>query len=274
MSTTTATGAAAFGSSRLMRILVRTSKWAVWSRRLATLALPLVIIPIFLHRSRIIASNDFILVEAVALSVAGIAFIAAIVAFVRLWFTGDQGWGRAVVALLFSLLCLGPVAFLAWETLHYPEAADVTTDFANPPQLRSFVTARFVTPEERARIEAAFPNARSRNYPIAAPQMFDVVSDLIDDRGWELRSKREPQTPLDSGELNALVTTILGFRQEVAIRLVGSPDGATIIMRSASLTNFPDFGENGQRIEAFLLDLDNQVTLMLRDASRQPQADN
>jgi hypothetical protein len=44
-------------------------------------------------------------------------------------------------------------------------------------------------------------------------------------------------------------------------------------MRSASLTSFPDFGQNGQRIEAFLLDLDNQVTLMLRNATPAPAAD-
>ena len=45
-------------------------------------------------------------------------------------------------------------------------------------------------------------------------------------------------------------------------------------MRSTSLTSFPDFGENGQRVEAFLLDLDNQVTVMLRDAGPQQTTDN
>jgi hypothetical protein len=43
-------------------------------------------------------------------------------------------------------------------------------------------------------------------------------------------------------------------------------------MRSASLSGFPDFGENGKRVEAFLLELDNQVTLMLRNAPAQPAA--
>ena len=104
--------------------------------------------------------------------------------------------------------------------------------------------------------------------------MFDVVSDLVDTRGWDVRAARAPQTELDSGQLNAVVTTLLGFRQEVAIRVVGGTDGATIAVRSASLTGFPDFGENGQRVEAFLLDLDNQVTVMLRGAAPQPAADN
>ncbi|MEO7223712.1 MAG: DUF1499 domain-containing protein, partial [Devosia sp.] len=124
--------------------------------------------------------------------------------------------------------------------------------------------------EERARIEAAYPNARSRTYPIEAPQMFEITTRLIDVEGWDIRATRTPIGPLDAGQINAVVTTLLGFSQEVAIRVVGSADGATIDMRSASLSAFPDFGENGQRVEGFLLELDNQVTLMLRNAPAQP----
>ena len=43
-------------------------------------------------------------------------------------------------------------------------------------------------------------------------------------------------------------------------------------MRSATLSTFPDFGQNGQRVEGFLLEVDNQVTLMLRNAPAQPVA--
>jgi len=257
-----------------MRILVRTSKWAVWARRVGALALPVAAIPVLLHRAHLITSDNFLVIEAVALSLAALAVLMAFVAFVRLWFTGDQGWARASIAFIFGVLCLAPAAWFGYEALHEPSSPDVTTDFANPPMLVSFVPARFVTPGERARIEAQFPNARSRNYPITAPEMFDAVSDLVDDRGWEIRAARKPTTQLETGELNAVVTTLLGFRQEVAIRVTGAADGTTIAMRSASLTSFPDFGENGARIEAFLLDLDNQVTLMLRNATPAGQADN
>ena len=257
-----------------MRILIRTSKWAIWSRRIGALALPLAVIPVLLHREHIITSENFIAIETVALVLAALAVAMALVAFARLWFTGDQGWGKATLALIFGLLCLAPAAWFGWLALHDPDSPDVSTDFANPPPLVSFVESRFIGPEERQKIEAAFPNARSRSYPIAAPQMFDVAASLVEDRGWDVRARRSPQTALDAGQLNAVVTTLLGFRQEVAIRVAGGNDGATVAMRSASLSGFPDFGENGQRVEAFLLDLDNQVTLMLRDAPATPQADN
>ena len=57
-------------SVALMRILIRTSKWAVWARRFGALALPLAAIPVLLHRLHIITSDNFIDVEAVALGIA------------------------------------------------------------------------------------------------------------------------------------------------------------------------------------------------------------
>ena len=184
-----------------------------------------------------------------------------------------RGWWKATLALVLGGLCLAPAAYFGWEAWHYPEFADVTTDFDAPPPLVSFVESRFIGPGERARIEAAYPNARSRNYPVDAVQMYGVVSDLVDSRGWEVRARREPQSPMDTGEVNVIAANILGFRQEIVIRVAGATDGSTVAMRSASLFDFPDFGNNGRRIEDFLLDLDTQVTDALRNAPGQP-ADN
>jgi len=256
-----------------MRILIRTSKWAVWARRVGALALPMAALPVLLHRGHVITSDNFLVIETIALSLAALAMIMAVIAFVRLWFTGDQGWWKASLAFIFGAFCLAPAAYFAYEAVHRPTTPDVTTDFASPPLLASLTGSDTVTPQQRAAIEAQFPNARSRNYPIAAPEMFDTIADIVDNRGWDVRTSRRPTTQLDTGQLDAIVTTLLGFRQEVAIRVAGSADGTTISMRSASLTSFPDFGENGQRIEAFLLDLDNQVTLMLRNATPAGPAD-
>ncbi|MEQ1902323.1 MAG: DUF1499 domain-containing protein [Devosia sp.] len=257
-----------------MRILVRTSKWAVWSRRFGALALPLAVLPVFLHRMLFLESTTFEIVEAVALGVATIAFILGLAAMIRLWITGDQGWGRASLGLVFGALCLAPAFYLAVEAVRIQATPDVSTDYANPPALVSFAPSRFIGPEERARIEADFPNVRSRTYPVTAPQMFTLVENLAASRGWEMRARRVPVNALDTGQLNAVATTLLGWRHEVAIRVAGTADGSTVDMRSAVLTDFHDFAENGQRIEAFLLELDNQVTLLLRDAPVAPVADD
>lgn len=248
-----------------MRILIRTSKWAIWARRFGSFAVPLAVIPILLHRERVISSSDFHVVELVAMGVAALALFLALGAFVRLWITGDQGWSRATAGLVFAVICLAPMAFVLSLALRYPDITDVSTDFADPPALVSAV-GKVLTPEDRAAIESAFPNARTRTYPFQAAQMFALVAQIGDQKGWEPRARRSPQTPLEQGELNAVATTLLGWRDEVAVRVRGNAQGSVIDMRSTATHGWHDLGENGRRIEDFMLTLDQRITLLLRDA--------
>jgi len=252
-----------------MRILIRTSKWAIWARRLGSLALPLTIIPVFLHREQMVSSADFVVIEAVAAGVALLAVFLALGAFGRLWVTGDQGWGKATWGLLFGLACLAPLGYLGYQAWRYPVVNEVTTDIAEPLALISPVRIAPTSAARRAEIEARFPNARTRSYPVDATEMFTIVEDLVEARGWEVRTRRAPPTALDTGQINAIAVTLFGWRDEVAIRIAGTAQGATIDMRSVPLSGFHDFGENGRRIEEFLLALDEKITLTLRNA---PQA--
>ena len=118
-----------------MRILIRTSKWAIWARRVGALALPLAVIALLLHRGHIITSENFMVIEGIALVLAVLTLLMALVAFVRLWFTGDQGWWRATIAFVFGVLCLAPGAYFGYLYLKQPGAADVSTDFGDPPAL-------------------------------------------------------------------------------------------------------------------------------------------
>ena len=255
-----------------MRILVRTSKWAIWARRAAAIAVPLVVIPVFMHRERLIASADFYLVEVVAMSIAGLALLLSVGAYVRLWISGDLGWGKATAGLFLSALCLAPLVFIAFGVVRYPDVNDVSTDAVRPPGLVSHIPAggRTATPEE---VREHFPNARNRTYPIEAAQMYALVLQQAEVRQWETRAQREPQTPLAEGQLNAVATTLLGWRDEVAIRIEGTPEGAVVAMRSASLFPGHDQGENGRRIEDFLRALDDSVMLLLRDAPVTPPSE-
>ena len=247
-----------------MRILIRTSKWAIWARRFGSLALPLAIIPVFLHRERLILSTDFAIIETAALIVAGIALFLALGAFVRLWITGDQGWGKATAGFLLALVCLAPFGAVAYFAARYPSTADISTDPQNPPGVVSQLPMH--PPVDYGAVAAVFPNAQDRNYPIGAPQMFAIVTGLVEDRGWEPRARREPQTPQAEGQVNAVAMTLLGWREEAAIRITGVPQGSVVAMRSVALHPGHDLGENGRRVEEFLAALDEQVTLLLRDA--------
>lgn len=256
-----------------MRILIRTSKWAIWARRFGSLAVPLTVVPVLLHREQFISSTDFAIVESVAAGVAALALILALSAFARLWITGDQGWGKASWGLFFAIICLLPFGYLAAQAARYPLVNEVATSFGDPLPLSSSIRVLPTGAALQELIETTFPNARTRTYPIDATQMFATIEDLVEDRGWEVRTRRAPPTSLDAGQLNAISVNLFGFRDEVAIRVAGSPAGSTVDMRSVPLSGFHDFGENGRRVEELLLALDEQIKLLLRNAPQAPVAE-
>jgi hypothetical protein len=249
-----------------MRILIRTSKWAIWARRVGSFALPLAVIPIFMHRQRLITSTAFEATEAVAVVTAALGLILALGAFARLWVTGDRGWWKAALGALFSLIVLVPVGYGVSLALRYPVVTDVSTDPADPLPMVSALPGAPSDAATQAAIRAAFPNVQPRSYPLGPEQVFALAFALAQARDWEIRVRRAPQGPSDEGQINAIAMTPIGWRDEVAIRVRGAAGGSTVSMRSASLSPIHDLGANGQRIEEFLGALDNEVTLMLRDA--------
>jgi len=256
-----------------MRILIRTSKWAIWARRFGSLALPLTIVPVLLHREQLIASTDFAIVESVAAGVAALALILALGAYIRLWITGDQGWSKASWGLFFAVICLVSFGYFGLQALRYPLVNEVATDFATPLPLSSSIRVVPTGAALQELIATTFPNARSRSYPIDATQTFATIEDLVEANGWEVRTRRAPPTALDTGRLNAIAVSLFGWRDEVVIQVAGTPQGSTVDMRSVPLRGFHDFGENGGRVEAFLLALDEKITLLLRDAPQAAEAE-
>jgi hypothetical protein len=243
-----------------MRVPIRTSKWATAARRLAGVALPLVVVSIFFHRAGAMPTVAFELVAAVGTLLAALAIVAALVAFVRLWISGDKGWGRAVTGLVFGALCLLPAGVLAADFLRYPFTDEVTTSPLDPPPLLSGIVVAPPTPAAAARLAALFPNLQSRNYPLAPPTVFGLVAAIVRDEGWRVLREDPPDDSGQGGQVNVLATTLFGFREEVSIRL-GSTDGGTAVaVRSASLSALHEPGANATRVAGFLAELDARIT--------------
>lgn len=255
-----------------MRVLIRTSKWAIWARRCGSFAVPLTVLPVLLHRAGLLASADFIAVETVALGFAALGLLLGLGGFVRLWITGDRGWGKASWGIVFSILCLLPFGYFGYLALKNPVVSEVSTDFANPVPLAQLRPAP-TPPALAAEIAARFPNARTRTYPVDAAQVFTILEQLVDEDGWEVSISRNPDDAGGIGLLDGIATRLLGWRDEVAIRVRATDTGAVIDMRSAPTFEFPDFGENGRRVEKLLLALDDKMTALLRTAAGAPAAD-
>jgi hypothetical protein len=251
-----------------VRILIRTSKWAILARRLGSVAVPLLVLPVVLHWMRLISGDLFVAAIVMAGVVAAAAVLVALVALARLWHTGDLGWGRALMGLLFGALCLIPFGWYGNLAMRYPVVTDMaTTDRGLLPLVFEPGTAEMPPPVmlSATQQEARFPNARTRTYPLGLAQTFAVVQALVDDSGWDVRLLREPTPTYAPGQINAQTTTIPGWREEAVIRVTGDLVTSAVDMRSVSLNAPHDFGSNGRRIEAFLVALDDAITTLLRD---------
>lgn len=259
-----------------MRILIRTSKWAILARRLGSIAVPLVIISVLLHRFRLITSDLFLVAALLAGLVALLAVCTALIALARLWQTGDQGWGRALAGLVFGTLCLLPFGWYGQLMLAYPAVTDISTiDRGLMPLVFEPGTQAMPPPQmlSAAELAAIFPNVETRTYPLGLVPTFALVETLVAQNGWDVRLRREPG---EVGQVNAQIVTLPGWREEAVIRVTGGPTNSVVDMRSASLNALHDFGSNGERIESFMAALDNAVTTLLRDnpnANQPPDAE-
>jgi hypothetical protein len=251
-----------------VRILIRTSKTAIWARRIGRIAIPLVILPVVMHHLGLIASPSFFIVAMLALAISALAACVGFLALVRLWFSGDQGWGMALSGLFLGLLCLVPFAYYGYYAWRYPDVTDIATVARGElpllflPDTANMPPPKLVTPNEQARI---FPNATTRTYPLDVVSLFGIVKRLAENEGWDIRLLREPSLDGTPGRLNARITTIPGWREEAVFRVSPTPTGAKVDMRSASINAPHDFGSNGTRIERFMVNLDNEVTTLIRD---------
>lgn len=246
-----------------MRIPHRTSRWAIWARRLASVALPFEIIPVFMHRERLLQSDTFTILFSIGVLLALLTIFVSLISFARLWQSGFRGWARTAQAFIMGLALIVPLVVAMNWAMTYPPTNDVATAGTVPELIMSQSTEdRRLSPEATLR---AFPTVVSRTYALSPHTVFALIARLVNERQWEIRLKREPVEPAYPGRLHALAMTLLGFRDEVAILVSWTSEGAMVSMRSASLFGLDDLGANGRRIEDFLSALDQAVT----DAQRQ-----
>ena len=89
---------------------------------------------------------------------------------------------------------------------------------------------------------------------------------------WRVVVDRPPQPPRRDGVIEAVARTpIMGFREDIAVRIRREDDGAKIDVRSASRFGRHDFGSNAARIKSLLEDIDDRLTADSEKAERAAQ---
>lgn len=242
---------------------IRVSKLAIWSRRLATFALPVLALAILLHRTGAIEYYAAVVLLLAVLLLSLCALLLGIAAFVVIWNDGLRGLGAAMLGVFLGLFVLAyPVAQIL-RGITLPPIGDLSTDTAEPPRFQAIASLR---PSSANRTEypgftAAelqrkfYPAVRTVEFDSEAEEIFTLALGLVQRNGWRLADSVRPAGNRDAYIEAVTSTPIMGFREDIVIRVRKAGHMVRVDMRSASRYGQRDFGTNARRIEAFLLQL-------------------
>jgi uncharacterized protein (DUF1499 family) len=243
------------------------SRIAIWSSRLGLFAFAVAALSIIIVRSGLLEIVPALATFAAALIFAGLAILSAFAAFVVIWRQGLAGLGRALLGLFLGLALLAYPAYLGTRALRLPAISDITTDTANPPRFDVLARLRprgrtdYPGPAAAALQRAAYPDVAPLELDVPPKVAYDAALALVTKRKWYIGDSRAPTLGRRDGVIEAVARTpIMGFRDDVVIRLIPLGQGTRIDMRSASRFGNHDLGANASRIRSLLEEIDDTVS--------------
>jgi Protein of unknown function (DUF1499) len=243
------------------------SKVAIWSSRLGWFAFAVAVLSIIIVRSGLLEIVPALATFAAALVFAGLAILLAFAAFVVIWRQGLGGLGRALLGLFLGLALLAYPAFLGSRALRLPEISDITTDTTNPPRFDVLARLRprgrtdYPGQATAALQRTAYPDVVPLELDVPTKAAYDAALALVTKRKWNIVDTRAPTLVRRDGVIEAVARTpIMGFRDDVVIRVSPLGQGTRIDMRSASRFGNHDLGANASRIRSLLEDIDDTVS--------------
>lgn len=276
-----------------------TSSLAIWARRIAMFSLVATFIAIIIVRSGALDIVPALSTLAGALVLACVAILLALGAGISIWRDGVGGGRQAVTALLIGFALIAYPLYLGVKARHLPALYDITTDPIDPPQFDAIarLRPRDANPVTYAGLYAAeqqhnaYADIEPDDTNSSAQEAYEAAMKVITKRKWRVVDARPPQAPppvptprnvaiqpstTRDGIIEAVARTpILGFRDDVVVRIRPTTDGARIDVRSASRYGRNDLGSNAARVRNLIDDIDTVLATpqpQKKQASPPPQA--
>lgn len=240
------------------------TRFAVWSRRIALLALVVAGYAVLMLRSGVQDWRGAVTVGS-ALALVALAGLVALVAMVLIWRNGYKGVGMAAQTLVVVSLMLAVPAFYVIRGLTLPQINDVTTDLENPPE---FSRSRAALAAREGRVpssaDAATRERQRQGYPAISPILLEQSAEEAYDLsrkaaiaiGWQIIESTAPGGRTGAGRIEAIQrTTFLRFTDDITIRIRPRAEGSRIDLRSASRIGTHDLGANARRIGRFAAEI-------------------
>jgi len=231
---------------------------ASWARNLAIFSVVAVLVSILIVRFGFLEMKPALATFFGALACAGLSILVSFAAFAAIWQNGSRGMSRILLALLIDTVVLAYPAYLAVQYRRLPPIHDITTDPIDPPRFEALAPLRTgdgTNPAVYAGLYSAeqqrlaYPDIETLELDIPAQRAFDITKRLVAKRKWLVIDERDPQPPRRPGRIEAVARTpIMGFREDVSIRVTPDGDGSRVDIRSASRYFESDLGSNAARV--------------------------
>src|SRR5712675_1337618 len=245
------------------------SSLASWARNLAVFSIVAVLVSIFIVRFGFLEVKPALATFFGALGCAGLSILVSLAAFVAIWQNGSRGMGRILLALLIDAAVLAYPAYLALQYRKLPPIHDITTDPIDPPRFEalarlrtgdganSAVDAGLYSAEQQ---RLAYPDIDTVELEVPPQRAYDVTLALVAKRKWLVIDERPPQPPRRIGRIEAVARTpIMGFREDVSIRITADGEDSRVDIRSSSRYFESDLGSNAARVSKLIDDINTAV---------------
>jgi uncharacterized protein (DUF1499 family) len=238
---------------------------ATWARNLAVFSVVAVLVSVIIVRFDFLEVKPALATFFGALGLVGLSILIGFAGFAAIWRNGTRGMGRILLAFLIDALVLAYPAYLAIQYRRLPHIYDVTTDPIDPPRFEALSrlrtgdgtnTAVYAGLYSAELQRKAYPDIEPVSVELPVDRTFAIVLRLVRKRKWLVIDERPPQPPRGIGHIEAVARTpIMGFREDVAIRVQPDGEDSRVDIRSSSRYFESDLGSNAARISKFIDDL-------------------
>jgi len=242
--------------------LQKTVHEGLWARRMALFFVQLLILTVLLHRFGSLATPAALNLLTVSIGGLVLAIIVAVAGLVRIWFGGQIGAGQAFAGIAIALIGLALPAYYLSQFFLLPQLNDIETTPRQPMQFSQLAAQRpadanrIVEPDLAAAEiqEKAYPDLRPMELERSATETFDIVHEAVKRIGWTIVLNEPPGE--QPGRIEATDRTmIMGYTDDVLVRVTGDDTHAFIDVRSVSRYGMHDLGANADRIRALFAEV-------------------
>jgi hypothetical protein len=258
------------------------SRLASWSRNLAVFAVVAVLVSIVIVRFGFLEIKPALVTFFGALACAALSIVVGFIGAAAIWQSGARGMGRILLAVLIDALLLAYPAYLGVQYRRLPAIHDITTDPIDPPRFEALARLRSgeganpavyagLYSAEQQRI--AYPDIETVELELPVQRAYEITLQLVTKRKWLIIDERPPQLPRRIGRIEAVARTpIMGFREDVSIRVSPDDEDSRVDIRSASRYFESDLGSNAARVRKLIDDLNTAADADALKPAKKPVA--